>query len=382
MIDSVPDFVGPLREFLSQQAPRERVHRDDEDQHPPTDLLQKLGSLGYLSIGLPASWGGGGTTILDAIHLMLELGRAHLALGHLVGRVIYAQQLMLHSGTKDQQEEWIPRLVSGEVVFCVSITEPDAGSDAASITTRAVKEGDSYVINGQKLYSSSMGYADLAMVLTRTSKQERKQDGLTTFLIDPKSSAVLARRLNTLGDWAAGTYEVFLTDLRVPETAILGELDHGWAVINGHLTRERLIMAARAIGATSAVLQEAAQYAVNRKQFGRPIADFQVIRHRIADGYIRMLNCRAGLFDVARRSETGEDVRMDAAAVKVAASEMYVDIANIAMQMTGGYGFTREAGIERHLRDARIYVVGGGSSEVMRDYIARELLRNGVHLDR
>jgi len=376
-VDDQPEFIQPLRDFLAGEAPAERVRRDDEAHNPPTDLLEKMGALGYLSVGLPEEWGGAGG-LMEIVHLMVEVGRAYLGLGHLVGRTIYAQQLLLHFGTAAQQQEWIPRLRAGSAVFCVAITEPDAGSDAASVRTQAVRDGDDYVINGQKLYSSSMGYADIALVLTRTSTESRKQRGLTTFLVDPKSPGIEARRLEMLGDWTTGTYETFLTDVRVSANMAVGEIGDGWRVISGHLTRERLIMAARAIGATQALLDEATGYVRMRKQFGHAIADFQVIRHRLADMYIQLRVARSALFDVASQATGGEAVATDAAAIKIYASEMYVQAANNAMQMMGGYGYTRESDVQRHLRDARVYVVGGGSSEVLRDVVARELLRRAA----
>jgi alkylation response protein AidB-like acyl-CoA dehydrogenase len=339
-----------------------------------------MGELGYLSVGLPAEWDGAGT-LIDVVHLMDELGRAYLGLGHLVGRTIYIQQLLLHFGTESQQHAWIPRLRAGQSVFCVAITEADAGSDAASVRTRAKADGDEYIINGQKLYSSSMGYADVALVLTRTSDEARKQQGLTTFLVDPKSEGIETRRLDTLGDWTIGTYETFFTDVRVPATSVIGDVGDGWKVISSHLIRERLIMAARAVGATDALLTEATDHVQHRRQFDHLISDFQVVRHRLADMYIDLRMARSALFDIAAQAVEGASVAADAAAIKIFASEMYVRATNVAMQMMGGYGYTRDSAVQRHLRDARVYVVGGGSSEVLRDVVARALLQRAESAD-
>jgi acyl-CoA dehydrogenase len=371
---STPDFVAALREFLTKESPPERVRELDERHEPALDLLRRLGELGYLSIGLPEAYGGHGDAF-DVVCLMEELGYHSLPLGHLVGRSIYAMQLLLQFGTDAQRERWMPPLRSGEIVFTVGMTEPEAGSDAAAVKTRAIADGAHYVINGEKVFSSSMGYAGLAMVSTRTKAGSVGREGLTMFLVDPRSPGIECRRLETLGDWSVGTYQVSYTDVRVHSDDILGEREQAWTVLTGHLARERAFMAARAVGATRRLLDITAQYACEREQFGHPLADFQVLQHKLADIAIELRMARAGLYALAEGVAQGTATPLDAAAVKVFASEMYVRAANHSMQMTGGFGYTREFEAQRHLRDSRIYVVGGGSSEVMRNIIARELLR-------
>jgi acyl-CoA dehydrogenase len=369
-----PDFVAALREFLTKESPPERVRELDEAHEPPLDLLRRLGELGYLSIGLPDAYGGHGDAY-DIVCLMEEVGYQSLPLGHLAGRSFYAMQLLLEFGTDAQRERWIPRLSSGEIVFTVGMTEPDAGSDAAAVKTRAIADGAHYVINGEKVFSSSMGYAGLAMVSTRTKAGSVGREGLTMFLVDPRSRGIECRRLETLGDWSVGTYQVSYTDVQVHRDDVLGELDQGWTVVSGHLARERAFMAARAVGATRRLLDITAKYVCEREQFGHPLADFQVLQHKLADVAIELRMARAGLYALAEGVVQGTATPVDAAAVKVFASEMYLRAANHSLQMTGGFGYTREFEAQRHLRDSRIYVVGGGSSEVMRNIIARELLR-------
>lgn len=371
---SNPDFVAALREFLTKESPPERVRELDERHEPPLDLLRRLGELGYLSIGLPEAYGGHGDAY-DIVCLMEEVGYHSLPLGHLVGRTIYAMQLLLEFGTDAQRERWIPRLRSGEIVFTVGMTEPDAGSDAAAVKTRAIADGTHYTINGEKVFSSSMGYAGLAMVSTRTKAGSVGREGLTMFFVDPRSRGIECRRLETLGDWSVGTYQVSYTDVQVHRDDIFGELDQGWTVVTGHLARERAFMAARAVGATRRLLDISAKYVCEREQFGHPLADFQVLQHKLADIAIELQMARAGLYALAEGVMQGTATPVDAATVKVFASEMYLRAANHSLQMTGGFGYTREFEAQRHLRDSRIYVVGGGSSEVMRNIIARELLR-------
>jgi acyl-CoA dehydrogenase len=370
-----PAFLGSLRTFLEKESPPELVRDLDERHEPPLALLARLGDLGYLSIGLPEEHGGQGDEY-DIVRFMEEVGYHNLPLGHLVGRTMYALQLLLEFGSPAQQERWIPLLRSGRTVFTVGMTEPEAGSDAAAIKTRAVADGDDYLINGEKVFSSSMGYAGLAMVAVRTDPHAEKHRGITMLLVDPRSPGIECRRLDTLGDWSVGTYQVFYNDVRAHREDILGEPGGGWVVVTRHLIRERAVMAARAVGATRRLLDITSRYVCERQQFGHPLADFQVLQHKLADIAIDLQMARAGLYSLAERMVEGTAGPVDAAMVKTFASEMYVRAANQSMQMSGGFGYTRDFEAQRHLRDSRIYVVGGGSSEVMRNIVARELLRD------
>lgn len=369
------ELLQGLRDFLARESPPEAVRGQDEEKRPPLELLRKLGELGYLSLGLPEEWGGAGD-MYDVTLMMEELGRGNLGLGHLAGRTMYGLQLLLNFGTREQQERWIPQLRSGECVFAIGMTEPDAGSDAAAIATRADRRGTAWVLNGTKTFTSSMGYAGLVMVAARTDPAADKHAGITTFLVDPRSPGIECSRLPTIGDWSVGTYQVFYNEVEVPGAgSVLGELNQGWRVVTGHLARERLTMAARAVGATRDVLDLAAAYALQRHQFGHPLADFQAIQHKLAGIRIDHQVARAALHELARDVVAGTADAADAAAVKVFASEAWVRAADHGMQIFGGLGYTFDAPMQRHLRDSRLYLVGGGSSEVMRNLIARAELR-------
>lgn len=365
------EVVSSIRNFLRRESPPEAVHKRDEAKEAPLDLLREVGQLGYLAVGLPAEWDGAGTT-LDLVQMMEEIAYHNLALGHLVGRTIYAEQLLLHFGTAEQRARWIPALRAGECVFSVGISEPGAGSDATSLQLRATPDGQVYVLNGQKVFSSSMAYASLAMVAARTDSTARGREGITTFLVDPASEGIHWRKLETVGDWGIGTYEVFYTDARVPASDILGELDQGWTVVTAHLVRERMVMAARAVGATKRVLDVIAGYVSGRSQFGHPLSKFQVVQHKLADISIGHYMAQSALYRLAQDPQPS---KVDAAKVKTFAAELYCRAAIEAMQLSGGYGYTHEFEMQRHFRDSRLYPVGGGSSEVMRDIVARDVLK-------
>jgi acyl-CoA dehydrogenase len=369
----VSELQSGLRDFLVDVATPDRVRHDDEEHNPPLDLLRELGRLGYLCVGLPAEHGGEGG-MPEMVEVMEELGRHYLGLGQLAGRVMYAEQLLVTLGTAAQQDRWLPVLAAGEAIFSISFTEPEAGSDLSALRTRATPVAGGFVVNGQKVFSSSFGYADVALLLARTDPRASGRDGLTAFLIDPRSPGIEARALTTLGDWTSRTYEVFYTDAMIPADGVLGEIGAGWAVARSHLTRERLMMAARAIGATAAVLEQTADFVSTRTQFGHPLAQFQVVRHKLADISIELLMARAGLYQVAR-AVAGGGGASDAARVKIYASELYARAATTALQLHGGAGYTRDLPLQRHVRDAPMYVIGGGSAEVLRDLVSRDLLR-------
>jgi alkylation response protein AidB-like acyl-CoA dehydrogenase len=371
--ETVSELQSGLRAFLVDAASPDRVRRDDEEHNPPLDLVRELGRLGYLCVGIPAEYGGAGG-MLEMVEVMEELGRHYLGLGQLAGRVMYAEQLLVTLGRADQKDRWLPGLAAGDVIFSISFTEPDAGSDLSALRTRATPVEGGFVVNGQKVFSSSFGYADVALLLARTEPHSSGRDGLTAFLIDPHGPGIETRALTTLGDWTNRTYEVFYTDVAVPADNILGEIGTGWAVARRHLARERLMMAARAIGATAAVLEQTADFVSTRTQFGHPLAQFQVVRHKLADISIELLMARAGLYEVARRVGDG-DGGPDAARVKIYASELYARASTTALQLHGGAGYTRDLPLQRHVRDAPMYVIGGGSAEVLRDVVSRDLLR-------
>jgi len=369
-----PEYVDSLRKFLSNESPPEVARRQDQLKLPPLELLREFANLGYLTAGLPSEWGGFGTFV-DATRIMEEVAKSNLALGHLAGRSVYGVQALLQFGTDQQKQRWIPPLSEGTTVFSIALTEPDSGSDAASIRTRAAKDGDDWIIDGEKIFASSFEYAGVSMVSVRTNPDDHGRGGISTFLVEPSSPGISCERLETLGDWAIGTYRVFFDNVRISSENLLGDLHQGWKVIGGHLARERIIMSARAIGATQSLLDETAQYVCNRRQFGKALGDHQAVQHKLADIQLELQVARSALYDIAREESEGGVKFAAAAAVKVFASEMYLRAANSCLQVTGGFGYTTDFSAERHLRDARVYVIGGGSSEVMRNIIARELLR-------
>jgi alkylation response protein AidB-like acyl-CoA dehydrogenase len=370
----IDDLQAGVRTFLERESPPELVKEQDEKHVPPVDLLRRFGELGFLAVGLPEEWGGAGD-ITDVALMMEQLGYFNQGLAHLVGRSMYGLQNLIHFGTDAQRQDWIPRLLSGEVVFGIGMTEPNAGSDAAAIETRAALDGDGWLVNGTKVFTSSGSYAGLIMLSARTAPPEERHAGITLFLVDGTTPGITATKLDTIGYWSTGVYQMFYDDVRLPADAVLGEVGGGWGLLRQHLIRERMTIASRAVGAMREVLEQSVIYATQRRQFGKPIADFQAVAHKLADIRIDYQMARTAAHTLAQQMAAGNADATDAAVVKTFVSEAWVRCADRAMQIFGGYGYTHDFPIQRHFRDSRVAVIGGGTSEIMRNLISRDLVR-------
>jgi acyl-CoA dehydrogenase len=267
----------------------------------------------------------------------------------------------------------VPRVVKGELSFAFALTEPDSGSDAAALRTRAVADGDDLVINGRKQFTSGMDIADYAIVALRTSDLGKKQLGISTILLDTKLPGIDVRRIPTLGQHAIGTTEVTFTDVRVPRSAVLGEIDKGWAICEDTLRYERLCLSAARIGAARRAFDFALDYAKTRHQFGKPIGSFQVTQHKFADMKVMLDISQTMVRRYAWLMENNQAERADAAVIKYYTAETYKSIADTCLQILGGYGYCMEYPMQRFYRDARLATIGGGTSEIQKNIIASTL---------
>ncbi|HYH43267.1 MAG TPA: acyl-CoA dehydrogenase, partial [Burkholderiales bacterium] len=267
----------------------------------------------------------------------------------------------------------LPKVARGELSFCFGLTEPHAGSDAASISTRAVREGDEFVINGQKVFTSGMDISDYCLLVTRTATMEKKQQGITAFLVDTKLPGIDVRKIETLGQRAIKTTQVFYSDVRVPASAVLGTVDKGWESVDAYLWYERLCLSAARTGAASAAFDYALDYAKNRQQFGRPIGKFQAIAHKLADMKVMLEISRMLVYRFAWLMQEGKATRSDAAVLKLYTGEAYKAVSDMGLQILGGYGYCMEYPLQRFFRDSRLATIGAGTSEIQKNIIARGL---------
>src|SRR5262249_26642218 len=319
-------------------------------------------------------YGGAGASPIELAILLEECGRHFEELAMWVFRTLtYGGYAVMEHGTRDQKGRLLPRIARRELSFCFGLTGPQAGSDAAAITTRAVAAGGDYVINGQKVFTSGMDLSDYCLLVTRTSAGDRKQQGITNFLVDTKLHGIQVRKIATLGQRAIGTTQVYYTDVRVPASAVLGTVDRGWEAVDAYLWYERLCLSAARTGAATAAFEYALAYAKNRKQFGRPIGQFQAISHKLADMKVMLDISRMLVYRFAWLMAKGQATRHDAAVVKLQTGETYKAVSDIGLQILGGYGYCMEYPMQRFFRDSRLATIGAGTSEIQRNIIARGL---------
>ncbi|MEC8403922.1 MAG: acyl-CoA dehydrogenase family protein, partial [Pseudomonadota bacterium] len=274
-----------LETFLNKICPEEYVEKCDKDGVPPYEAYKALCDAGWLGLIIPEEYGGTGGDAVDLAILLEETGKRFEELAMWVFRTMTwgAFAVMAH-GSEEQKKFFLPKIAKGELSFAFGLTEPSSGSDAAALKTRADTVGnDKYLINGQKVFTSGMDISDYCLVVLRTSKEDKKQKGITTFMVDTKKKGIDVKKIDTLGHRSIGTTQVFYNDVEVSKDDIIGEIGGGWQICDSCLWYERLCLSAARTGAASACFDLALQYAKSREQFDRPIGKFQAISHKLAD---------------------------------------------------------------------------------------------------
>jgi acyl-CoA dehydrogenase len=371
-----------LNELLDKVCPPEYAQRCDEEGRPPREAYQALAKHGWFGLPIPVEYGGTGGSAIDLAILLEETGRHFEELAMWLFRTLaYGGYAVMEHGTPEQKAALLPKVARGELSFCLGLTEPQGGSDAAGLTTRATATGGGdggggdggYVINGQKIFTSGMDISDYCLLVTRTSAGARKQQGITNFLVDTRLPGIETRKIKTMGHRAIGTTQVFYSDVKVPASAVLGKVDEGWKALDTYLWYERLCLSAARTGTATAAFDYALDYAKNRKQFGRPIGQYQAISHKLADMKVMLDVSRTLVYRFAWLMSQGKATRNDAAVLKLYTSEAYKAVSDMGLQIFGGYGYCMEYPMQRFFRDSRLGVIGAGTSEVQRNIIARGL---------
>ena len=363
-----------VRELLDKVCPPEYAERCDNEGRPPREAYDALAKQGWFGLILPQEYGGAGASAVELAIMLEEIGHHFEELGMWVFRTLtYGGYAVMKHGTREQKETLLPKVARGELSFCFGLTEPHAGSDAASIATRAVREGDHFVINGQKVFTSGMDISDYCLLVTRTGTTEKKQQGITCFLVDTKLPGIEVRKIETLGQRAIKTTQVFYSDVKVPAAAVLGEVDKGWEAVDAYLWYERLCLSAARTGAATAAFDYALDYAKTRQQFGRPIGKFQAISHKLAEMKVMLDVSRMLVYRFAWAMTEGKATRSDAAVLKLYTGEAYKQVSDMGLQILGGYGYCMEYPMQRFFRDSRLATIGAGTSEIQKNIIARGL---------
>jgi butyryl-CoA dehydrogenase len=369
-----------VRDF-AEEVVRPRAALIDQTGEFPRDLFRQAGELGLAGVAVPSEHGGSGMDNVAYAIVIEEISRVCANLGVIlsVNNSLVCDPVEKY-GNAEQKKKFLVPLAKGEKLGCFALTEPDAGSDAGNQKTRAIREGDAYRITGQKVFITCGQAADICLLFAMTNP-EKKLKGISAFLVDASTPGFdRSRHQVKLGVNASGTVEIFLTDVRVPAADRLGEEGDGFRIAMTTLDGGRIGIAAQAVGIATEAFEAAVRYAQARRAFGKPIADFQAIRFYLADmateiDAARLLTRRAAAAKDAARGGKGR-FSMEAAIGKLFAAEMAQRVTTKALQIHGGYGYTKEYPVERNFRDARITEIYEGTSEIHRLIIAREIFRD------
>lgn len=366
-----------VREFArAEVAPHAR--KWDAEERFPHEIIPKLAAMGLLGIRIPEEYGGSGMDMTAYAICVEEIARVD---GSLALTVASHNGLgtghILIFGSEAQKKKYLPKAASGEWLAAWGLTEPGSGSDSASLRTTAKRDGADWVLSGTKMFITQGSVGGFCVVLARTNPSAPKQKGITAFIVDRGTKGFSAsKHLEKLGCRSSDTVELTLEEVRIPDSQRLGELDHGFADTMQILDRGRISIASMALGLGRGALEMAVRYAKDRKQFGKPIADFQAIQWMLADSKTELDAAALLTQRAAWLADQGQRHTTEASMAKLFASEAASRVCNRALQVHGGYGYTREFDVERHLRDAKICEIGEGTSEVQRQVIAKHLLRD------
>lgn len=364
-----------VRRFMEKECTREYIRESSKNERFPIELYDKMAKQGWMGIPFPEKYGGAGTGPVELAIFLEQASYAWYAAGvSYFTSVILGGYNILAYGTESQREYFLPRIISGECKLSFALSEPNVGSDAASVELFAAEDGDHFILNGTKMFITCAHVADYIITVTRTKRNAaRKHDGITIFLVDAKSPGLRIRPLKQMGRTATHTNEVSFTNVSVPRENIMGKLNDGWTSLNKGLGVERLSVAMMYAGTSQAIIDYAANYAKERIQFGQPISKFQAIQHKFADMQIKADVARLLSYRVAWMLKEGLPCFKEMSIAKLYASEAIFAIANDGVQIMGGYGVMKEYDMELFFRDSRIGMIGAGSSEIQRTIIAKQM---------
>jgi len=373
-------FRAELRAFLDDELPAwwKTVFVDDERAMPFTrEFCHQLAERGWLTLSWPAEHGGADGSVWQQAVVREEMWAAGEPRGPQYMNLNYIGPLIMRFGTPEQQARHLPRMAAGDVLWCQGFSEPEAGSDLASLKTRAVRDGDHYVVNGEKTFITSGMRADFLTVAVRTDPANQGPGGVSLLVIDGDTPGLTRHELKKMGWWCSDTAYLRFDRCRVPVANRVGAEGEGFKAIMHNFNSERLMMAAMACSYGQACAEEALAWARERRTFGAPLAERQVIRHKLVDMVARIEAARALVYDLAHRVQHGLGSRADLVArtcmAKVVATQAMQFCADQAVQILGGMGFMRGTKSERLYREAKVMMIGGGSEEIMKDLAARQL---------
>ena len=364
-----------IRRFMETEIPREVAVEIDEKDEFPHELLQKLCDLGFMGINVPEEYGGQGGNIIDEMIFFEEISKRLPVLAWAAGNIIlYGSAIIGVNGSEEQRRKYLPRLAKGELIFAYALTEPNAGSDAASIQTKAVLKDGHYVLNGTKMFITGAGVADITVTNARTA--ESRFGGITDFLVDTRSGGYSARPIKDLGYRGSNTCEVYYDDVKVPVENILGgpeKLNNGWSQMMRLLNSERLLLSACALGIGQGAFEYALNYSKEREQFGKPIGRFQAIQHMLVEMATELEAARQLAYYAAWRDTQHMEAVKETSMSKYYCTEVAKKVCLQGVQILGGYGYAMEYDAQRYLRDVVVLPIGGGTTQIQKNIIGAQL---------
>jgi acyl-CoA dehydrogenase len=377
-IDTREQLIDTVRRFVAERL-RPLEAKVAEDDAMPADVIAEMKALGLYGLSIPEQYGGLDLSMEDECLVAVELGRTSPAFRSTFGtNVGIGSQGLVMFGTDAQKAKYLPGIASGDIVTSFALTEPEAGSDSANVQTRAILDGDAYVLNGAKRFITNANKADLFTVMARSDPEKPGAGGVSAFLVERNLPGLsVGKPEKKMGQQGAHICDVIFDNVRVPVENRLGREGEGFKVAMQVLDRGRLHISAVCIGVAERLIADCVAYMAERRQFGQPLSSFQLLQGMIADCKTESLAAKALTMETARKRDAGQAVTMEAAAAKYFASEMVGRVADKAVQIFGGAGYVADHGIERFYRDVRIFRIYEGTSQIQQVVIARETLKRG-----
>jgi acyl-CoA dehydrogenase len=375
-IETRDQLLDTVRRFVREKCVPIEARVAEEDRVPDS-VIAEMRELGLFGLSIPTEYGGLGLTMEEEVLVAMELGHTSPAFRSVIGtNVGIGSQGVVMFGNEAQKSEWLPKLASGEVIASFALTEPGAGSDAASVRTTAIRDGDHYVVNGTKRFITNANRAGMFTLMARSNPDRKGAGGISAFIVPSNIPGIsVGKPEKKMGQQGAHICDVNFDNARVPASLRLGAEGEGFKVAMQVLDRGRLHISGVCVGVAQRLIGESVNYAREREQFGQKIAEFQLIQGMLADCQTETYAAKCMVMDAARKRDRGESITMEAACTKYFASEMVGRVADKAVQIFGGAGYVADYGIERFYRDVRIFRLYEGTSQIQQIVIARGLLR-------
>jgi acyl-CoA dehydrogenase len=375
-LETREQLIATVRRFVREACVPLEAKVAEEDR-VPDEIVAQMRELGLFGLSIPEEFGGLGLTMEEEVLVAMELGHTSPAFRSVIGtNVGIGSQGVVMFGTDAQKREWLPKLASGEIVSSFCLTEPEAGSDAASLRTTAIRDGDHYLVNGTKRFITNANRAGMFTLMARSDPQRKGASGISAFIVPADTKGIhVGKPEKKMGQQGAHICDVVFENARVPAHLRLGNEGEGFKLAMQVLDRGRLHISGVCVGVAQRLIGEAVAYAREREQFGQKIGEFQLIQAMLADSQTEAYAARTMVLDAARRRDAGQNVTMESACAKYFASEMVGRVADRAVQIFGGAGYVADYGIERFYRDVRIFRIYEGTSQVQQLVIARNMLK-------